>query len=243
MSDWLHLDGGLLQATNYQNEFVLLRPQAVDKIDLPALGRAILDMQFAFVDEVIATEVEICLKLNERFGPDSLSSFQQLEISQFDESASHESKPFRAPIWFSDADDDWTRVCQHTQLAREQIIEQLLACRFQVAMIGFLPGFLYLNGLPAELQVPRKENPDKRTAAGAFAIGGKYAGIYSLPSPAGWNVVGSLGVELLQTTQLPPLQLQPGDAIVLERTSDAEYAQLARHRPSLLDFNGFSNRH
>ena len=82
-------------------------------------------------------------------------------------------------------------------------------------MFGFLPGFVYLQMLPDELQVPRKESPTARTQPNAFAIGGPYAGVYSLPSPAGWNVIGQLQESLLQTDQLPPVSLRPGDRVRL----------------------------
>ena len=63
--------------------------------------------------------------------------------------------------------------------------------------------------------MPRKDTPDRRAAANSFAVGGAYAGIYSLDSPAGWNVVGEVGVNVLRLDQLPPVSLQPGDVVTL----------------------------
>lgn len=244
MSESLHLDGMRLEATNYANQFVLLRllkGEDSSESTMPKLGQALLNQDFPFVDEVIATEVEICLKLNDKFQADSLKSIEQLPFSNNPAASPTAGQPLRLPIWFSDS-DDWIRVSEHTGLTRDDYIAQLVACPLQVAMIGFLPGFVYLGGLPAELQVPRKANPDKRTTAGAFAIGGKYAGVYSLASPAGWNVIGQLGIQLLQTETLPPVKLQPGDAIQLEPIDHQQYEQLARTRPTLAEYNATRGR-
>jgi len=238
MSKSLHLDGLILNAANYGNQFVLLKllkGEEASEGSLSSLGQAILEKDFPFVDEVIATEVEICLKLNHNFQADSLKSIEQLRFSKSPEASTTGGQPVRLPVWFSDS-DDWHRVSEHSGLSRGDYIRQLLACPLQVAMLGFLPGFVYLGGLPAELRVPRKTNPDKRTAAGAFAIGGKYAGVYSLPSPAGWNVIGQLGIELLQTETLPPIELKPGVAIRLEQVDRHQYEQLTRTRPTLDEY-------
>lgn len=255
MSESLHLDELTLEATRFGEDFVLLRRVTSPSAEshgaeshgegasggsLPAVGQLLLESKLPFVDEVIATEVEICLKLNDRFQANSLATLQELSLSE-QVTSQNADRPLRLPVWFSDS-DDWASVSEQTKLTQEAYLDQLLGCRLQVAMIGFLPGFVYLGGLPAKLRVPRKTNPDKRTAAGAFAIGGKYAGVYSLPSPAGWNVIGHLGIELLQTETLPPMQLQPGDAIRLEQIDRQEYEQLVRTRPTLTEYNATRGR-
>lgn len=229
--------GSPVQAESFGDEFLLLRSDKLNSRDFSLLGRSLFERQFDFVDEVIATEVEICLKLNRLFDQHCLPQLQQLEVSATTAATSNGSSVLRLPVWFSEA-DDWEAVCDSTGLDQTIYLQRLLECPFHVAMIGFLPGFVYLNGLPDSLQVPRKTNPDRQTAANSFAVGGRYAGIYSLPSPAGWNVLGRLGVSLLQPQQLPPVALQPGDQLKLECVNQSDYQQLLRTAATLEQYNG-----
>lgn len=61
---------------------------------------------------------------------------------------------------------------------------------YLIAMLGFLPGFAYLSGLNPDLETPRLEVPRVRIEAGAVGIGGAQTGIYPLPSPGGWQIIG-----------------------------------------------------
>ncbi len=187
------------------------------------LGTQIFDQNFDFVDEVIATETEACLKINESFDPSSLSQIEQMELPQ---SNTATIKHLELPIWFHDECEVWDAICAHTRINKENYIERLLDCKFSVAMIGFLPGFVYLNGLPPELHVPRKATPSTRTSANSFAIGGKYAGIYSLPSPAGWNVVGKVADNLFDRCLVPPVKAKSGDTVKLKRVNEPEFLEL-----------------
>ena len=229
--------GSSVQVQNFGDEFLLLRAKDMDASTFSRLGRCLFERQFSFVAEVIATEVEICLKLNQRFDQHGLVQLQQLETLPAATTNGDDRTVLRLPVWFS-TDDDWQTVCKSTGQDRGDYLSQLLECRFRVAMIGFLPGFVYLNGLPDSLQVARKSNPDRQAEANSFAVGGRYAGIYSLPSPAGWNVLGRLAVSLLQTDQLPPVALQPGDQLTLESVNQADYHQLQRTSATLEQFNG-----
>ncbi|MEP3480989.1 MAG: carboxyltransferase domain-containing protein [Fuerstiella sp.] len=247
-----------VQVQNFGDEFLLLRAAGTDNLNFSRLARSLFERQFDFVAEVIATEVEICLKLTCRFDSQCLVQLQQLEswpdnavksercatksehsAAKLEHSAvkSEYSAVLQLPVCFSEA-DDWEAVCNSTGLDRSTYLQRLLECQFQVAMLGFLPGFVYLNGLPDSLQVARKANPDRQTEVNSFAVGGRYAGIYSLPSPAGWNVLGRLAVSLLQTDQLPPVALQPGDQLTLESVNQADYHQLLRTGATLEQFNG-----
>ncbi len=80
------------------------------------------------------------------------------------------------------------------------------AANYQVAFIGFQPGFPYLLGLPAELHAARRAQPRPRVPAGSLAIGGAQCGIYPRVSPGGWNLVGRIDPALLTP-------LQAGDQI------------------------------
>jgi len=211
----IRLFGRPVVATEYHGDFLLLRPASADERLPASFGGRLLSRRPEFCDEVIATEREICLKINDRYTEQCLHA---LDGKPDDAGAADDGRAVTLPVRFGDS-PDWERVCRHTGLTKSQYQADLLRCRLSVAMIGFLPGFVYLKGLPARLQVPRKETPDRRAAANSFAVGGAYAGIYSLESPAGWNVLGEMGMNVLRLDQLPPVSLQPGDVVTLTERS------------------------
>ncbi len=108
---------------------------------------------------------------------------------------------------------DWLEVKQKTGLSKTEIIERHCRAEYRVAMMGFLPGFIYLEGMDIALTCPRKTNPRIRVPAGAVGIGGTQTGIYALPSPGGWQIIGQTDMTLFDPQQLPPNQLNVGDTV------------------------------
>lgn len=85
---------------------------------------------------------------------------------------------------------DLDAVAAETGLSREAVIEIHSASIYSVRMMGFSPGFPYLDGLDPRLHLPRKSSPRERIEPGSVAIGGPHAGIYSVSSPGGWHLLG-----------------------------------------------------
>jgi KipI family sensor histidine kinase inhibitor len=61
---------------------------------------------------------------------------------------------------------------------------------YEVAMVGFMPGFAYLRGLDPRLVVARRDSPRTRVPARSVAIAAEYTGIYPFASPGGWHLLG-----------------------------------------------------
>ncbi|MEM9413499.1 MAG: carboxyltransferase domain-containing protein, partial [Planctomycetota bacterium] len=139
-----------------------------------SFGHTVFHRNFNFIKEVIVTEAEVCLKFNSGASKQYLDEIAKLEFRGVE--TSDRKEPIEIPVLFSDSTESWEAISSFTGLGREQYIEKLLECDLKVAMLGFLPGFVYLDGLPKSLQVPRKANPDRRIGANSFAIGGRYAG-------------------------------------------------------------------
>ncbi|MDQ2769962.1 MAG: 5-oxoprolinase subunit PxpB, partial [Bacteroidota bacterium] len=78
-------------------------------------------------------------------------------------------------------------VAAHTGLSPAEVIALHTAPEYLVHMIGFAPGFPYLGGLDARLATPRRAQPRPLVPAGAVGIAGPQTGIYSLPTPGGWQ--------------------------------------------------------
>jgi UPF0271 protein len=86
---------------------------------------------------------------------------------------------------------DLEEVARATGLGVAEVVARHAAATYEVAFVGFLPGFAYLRGLDARLVVARKPAPRTRVPALAVAIAGPYAGVYPFATPGGWNLLGT----------------------------------------------------
>ena len=114
---------------------------------------------------------------------------------------------------------DLVRVAEHAGLSVAEVIERHAGTVYRVALLGFAPGFPYLDGLDPALATPRLATPRSRVEAGSVAIGGDHTGIYSVPGPGGWNLIGRTSVRLFDPGRATPADpaamcwLQPGDRV------------------------------
>jgi KipI family sensor histidine kinase inhibitor len=66
------------------------------------------------------------------------------------------------------------------------------AATYTVETMGFAPGFAYLAGLPAALELPRRATPRTRVPGGSIGIVGLQTAVYPFDSPGGWHLIGSV---------------------------------------------------
>ena len=123
---------------------------------------------------------------------------------------------------------DLETVAKHAGLLPNEVAQRHAAGRYQVACLGFTPGFPYLRGLPARLATPRLSSPRAKVAPGSVAIGGKQAGIYPLASPGGWNIVGRTPLRLFNVQRADPALLRPGDRVRFFPITREEFEQWDR---------------
>ncbi len=84
---------------------------------------------------------------------------------------------------------------------------------YRVFLVGFVPGWAYLGPLPEELELPRRHVPRTRVPAGSVAIAGRQSGIYPLPTPGGWHLIGRTSVKLFLPDSDPPSLFRAGDRV------------------------------
>ena len=94
-----------------------------------------------------------------------------------------------------------------------EFVARHCAPTYQVAMLGFAPGFPYLLGLDVRLHSPRRSTPRVRVPAGSVAIGGAQTGIYPSELPGGWHLIGRTRIRLFDAARKPPCLLKPGDRV------------------------------
>jgi UPF0271 protein len=76
-------------------------------------------------------------------------------------------------------------------LTTSQVVDLHAGATYEVAAVGFLPGFAYMKGLDARLVGPRRGEPRRRVPAFSLAVAGPYTGVYPFASPGGWNLIGT----------------------------------------------------
>lgn len=105
---------------------------------------------------------------------------------------------------------DLDEVAALTGLSPEQVVRAHTEQPWVVAFGGFVPGFAYLTGGDARLEVPRRADPRTRVPAGAVGLGGRYSGVYPRESPGGWQLIGRTEAALWDPARDPPALLRPG---------------------------------
>ncbi len=118
---------------------------------------------------------------------------------------------------------DLETVARHCRLSPNDVVARHSAGRYDVRCVGFTPGFPFLGGLPAALATPRREKPRTLVPAGALGIGGAQTGIYPLPSPGGWNIIGRTPLRLFDVTREPAALLRAGDRVRFVAISREEF--------------------
>ncbi|MFE4570291.1 5-oxoprolinase subunit PxpB [Paenibacillus chitinolyticus] len=113
-------------------------------------------------------------------------------------------------------------------MSPQQVVRLHSGGVYRVYMIGFVPGFPYLGGLSSSLALARRSNPRVAIPAGSVGIGGSQTGIYPLPSPGGWHIIGRTPLDLLRTSENPPVLLQAGDTVRFVPVDEGDYERLCR---------------
>jgi inhibitor of KinA len=119
-------------------------------------------------------------------------------------------------------------VANHTRLAVDDIIRLHASVEYLVYFIGFTPGFPYLGELPEQLATPRLATPRLLVPEGSVAIGGKQTGIYSLPSPGGWRIIGRTPLKLFRPWERFPTLLEIGDRVRFRPISLQEFNNMMK---------------
>ena len=93
-------------------------------------------------------------------------------------------------VYGGEAGPDLEDVARQAGLTPDEVIRRHSEAEYTVGALGFSPGFAFLIGLPPHLTTPRRATPRTRVPAGSVGIGGAQTGVYSLPTPGGWNLIG-----------------------------------------------------
>lgn len=156
--------------------------------------------------------------------------FLRVEIEkQLEFMADHEkpcSRMIEIPVCYGEEfGPDLSYVAQYHGLSEEEVIHLHSQQEYLVYMIGFVPGFPYLGGLPKQLATPRKTTPRLKVPAGSVGIAGEQTGIYPQDSPGGWQIIGRTPLSLFSPEANPPSLLVAGDRIRFVPITKEEFLQ------------------
>ncbi len=118
------------------------------------------------------------------------------------------------------AGPDLDHVARHAGLTIDEVIRLHTSALYTVVMVGFVPGFPYLAGLPQEIATPRRSSPRLSVPAGSVGIAGAQTGVYPLETPGGWQIIGRTDMQLFRPDLDPPTVLRIGDQVRFSRAGN-----------------------
>lgn len=208
---------------------IRLVPKSDRQDSLPALAEYVLTQRLSGITDVLCTDAELLISYTD----DLKSVIKQLKSVKLppESSISH----FELPVCFSKG-LDWDLVESQTGLKKTKVISSFLKTTFRFEMYGFLPGFMYLSGLPESIQCQRKAKPRQHMAAGTIALGGPYAGMYNLDSPGGWQSIGYSPIRPFSIKGVHDPLIKIQDTVKFYKISIKETAALDKQKLSINDY-------
>ena len=120
----------------------------------------------------------VCIRFDVDRPPDARALLALIERSLGRHDCADPSAAIDIPVCYGgEFGPDIADVAAHTKLTIDEVSAHHCAATYTVAMLGFMPGFPYLRGLPSHLVTPRRATPRTRVRAGSVAIGGAQTGI------------------------------------------------------------------
>jgi inhibitor of KinA len=124
-----------------------------------------------------------------------------------------------------DLGPDLALVAERTGLGPAAVVDLHAGREYTVYAVGFCPGFPYLGYLSDPLcGVPRLPSPRVRVEPGSVGVTGRQTGIYPLPRPGGWPLIGRTPLTLVDVAD-GYFPLRAGDRIRFEPVPPGDYAR------------------
>lgn len=105
---------------------------------------------------------------------------------------------------------DMAYICGQTGLPRTEIIARHTHTEHRVDMLGFTPGFAYVEPDKELPDLPRLKTPRQSVPAGSVGLAAGLSGLYALPGPGGWPIIGRTPMPLFDIKRDDPFILSAG---------------------------------
>ena len=179
------------------------------------ISKEIEKLNLSEIEDIISLKNSIGIIFNPyRIKSDRIIKKIQGLIKDIKIEQNHNFKTWTIPICYDEEFAiDIKEISEHTKQDFEEIKQKHLNKSYDVQIIGFLPGFLYLGDIDKSLNIPRKNTPRVSIPEGSVGIAGNQTGIYNINSPGGWNIIGKIPLKLFDKSKIPPIDIQQGDKI------------------------------
>lgn len=135
---------------------------------------------------------------------------------------------------------DLNDVAARTGHSTEEVVALHSGTTFAVYVIGFMPGFPFMGGLPKSLELPRRKQPRLNVPRSSVAIALNMTGVYPWESPGGWHLIGRTPLYMFDQRRAEPSLLGPADRVRFRRIARSEFDTLSgRQREGTLDVRKF----
>ncbi|MCB0685606.1 MAG: 5-oxoprolinase subunit PxpB [Saprospiraceae bacterium] len=144
------------------------------------------------------------------------------------ESLEYNSRFWKIPVCYDPQYAlDLPALASEKNVSEEQIVTWHLSCKYQVYMLGFLPGFVYLGDLPETLHCQRKKQPRMKVPAQSVALAGAQTGIYPSSAPGGWQIIGKTPLSIFNPENEEPFLFQMGDQVLFYQVDNTDFLEIA----------------
>lgn len=158
---------------------------------------------------------------------DELSYRLRGKLRGLDSADAHARKIVQIPVCYGEEyGPDLQTVADHAGLSTDEVIAIHSSRDYLIDMLGFLPGFAYLGGLDERICTPRLPVPRTLIEAGSVGIGGSQTGIYPLPSPGGWQIIGRTPIRPYDPDRAEPILYAAGEYLRFVPITADEYSAI-----------------
>nr|WP_321510761.1 carboxyltransferase domain-containing protein [uncultured Hyphomonas sp.] len=138
-------------------------------------------------------------------------------LKNYDGQSSGAGEPMELVLDTSAANaPDLEALAQQNKLSPEAFLQKVIQSKLVVDMLGFTPGFAYVDGVDKSLVAERLSVPRVKVPAGSVGLLSGQIGLYALEGPGGWPIIGRLNKKLFDAEKRNPFLLQAGQPISLK---------------------------
>lgn len=177
------------------------------------------------ITSIIPAYASIAVGFNPLFTnrKDLIEKIQGLVVSDEE----RQGKLLQLPVCYHpDFGIDLEDVSKLSGLDQADIVKIHTDHEFQVYMLGFVPGFVYMGIVPEVLQFARRQSPRLEVPPGSVALAGEQTGIYPSASPGGWHIIGRTPIPLLSKEGSTPSPFTGGDHVRFQEIDLEEYGAI-----------------
>ena len=161
-----------------------------------------------------------------RFDPSSLhpsEAIRKIEdwLSRFEAEADTQKAAITLHLDISaDSAPDLSELAAKNGISEQDLVQKVIKSNLTVDMLGFTPGFAYIDGVDRTINAERLATPRQRVKTGAVGLVTGQLGFYGLSGPGGWPIIGRLKETLFDPARAEPFLLQEGQSVRLHIVQD-----------------------